>query len=242
MIQAILIFLLLLNLNPSDAERIIDEAILAHGGKHYENSKIEFDLRGRHYSAYRSSGSFRYERTFEDTLGFIRDVLTNDSVYREISGTRMALSARQKAGIQSSVNSVIYFALLPFPLNDPAVRKKYLGTAMVLGEPYHKIEITFAKEGGGRNYEDRFVYWIHKTENMIGYLAYTFQDDGGGTRFRQAVNTCVINGIRSYDYWNFTSGAIGAKIEDFDRILEDGKLDKVSEILLENIRVILNPN
>ncbi len=85
----------------------------------------------------------------------------------------------------NSVNSVAYFALLPFRLNDAAVNKRYIGTSEIKGEPYFEIEVTFQQKGGGKDHDDVFIYWIHQQHFTMDYLAYSFIVDGGGTRFRK---------------------------------------------------------
>lgn len=87
----------------------------------------------------------------------------------------------------NSVNSVHYFAYLPQGLNDKAVQKELLGEVVLKGEPYYKVRVTFAQEGGGNDYEDVFIYWFHKQKFTMDYLAYEFHVDGGGMRFREAV-------------------------------------------------------
>ena len=119
----------------SEAQRIVDAAIAAHGLERVDGRRIEFDFRGRHYVSERRGGDFTYERIFTDSTGRkIRDVLTNEGFHREVDGKTVALEAKDSAAYANSVNSVLYFALLPYHLNDPPVRKEYLGEADVRGE------------------------------------------------------------------------------------------------------------
>lgn len=243
----ILLPLLLLSACASepDPQAIIDRAIAVHGGEVLEHAEVTFDFRDRHYRAWREGGQFSYERWLTDsldtdTLHQVHDVLTNDSLYREVDGERVSLSEDAAASVRSGVNSVIYFALLPFPLNDPAVQKRYLGTTTLEGEPYHEIEVTFQQEGGGQDYEDRYVYWIHQDRYTMDYLAYDFHVDDGGTRFRKAVDVHTVAGVRFADYLNYTSPALpepGTPIERFDTLMKADSLTLVSEIRLDNIVV-----
>ena len=54
------------NLKPSEskAQKIVDKAIEVHGWKKYDDLKIEFDFRNRHYKVERKGGFFKYERIF----------------------------------------------------------------------------------------------------------------------------------------------------------------------------------
>ena len=186
------------------AQMLIDQAIKVHGSELVAKSTIDFDFRGRHYRSIRDGGTFQYERIFQDTLGDqYRDVLTNEKLYREKNGQLVELTSKDSSAYANSVNSVLYFALLPYFLNDPAVRKAYEGENQVKGEPYHKIRITFGQEGGGKDFEDQFMYWIHQEKHTIDYLAYNYQTDGGGARFREAINVRNVGGIRFADYINY---------------------------------------
>ncbi len=224
-----------------DPQRIVDRAIEAHGGAdQLDGTVLQFDFRDRRFMLRHDGGLFRYERTFPDSSVAIHDVLTNDSVYRNIDGEPVELSDQMRSSITSGINSVAYFALLPFKLNDPAVRKRYLGADSVRDQPYNKVEITFREEGGGAAHEDRFVYWFHRDRHTMDYFAYAFAEDGGGTRFREAVRPRHVGGLLFLDYLNYTSHRFpspGDSIEHFDRALEKGDVQLLSEINLENISV-----
>ncbi len=234
-----IIFIANILMAQEDAQKIIDAAIQKHGGEHYNAAKISFDFRGRHYIIERNSGLFTYKRLFTDSTGAVEDVLHNNGFYREIDGKPVELSDEWKGRYSNSVNSVAYFALLPFPLNDPAANKRYIGQATLKGQPYHKIEVTFQQEGGGKDYEDVFVYWIHQQQQTMDYLAYSFLVDDGGTRFREAMNPRDVNGIRFVNYVNYKGPKTGTPVAGLDMLFEAGKLEKASEIILENVQVEL---
>lgn len=225
----------------ADPQRIVDRAIEAHGGAdRLDGAIIRFDFRDRRFALRHDEGRYRYERTFPDSSVRIHDVLTNDGVSRAIAGSQVELSDSMRRSVKSGVNSVAYFALLPFKLNDPSVQKRYLGADSVRQEPYHKVEVTFEQEGGGLAHEDRFVYWFHRDRHTMDFFAYDFEEDGGGTRFREAVRPRQVGGLRFVDYINYTSDLIpspGDSIEQYDRALATGNLRVLSEINLENISV-----
>jgi hypothetical protein len=224
------------------AKIILDQVIPAHGGDFIHQSRIEFDFRGRSYVAERDGGDYQYERIFEEKNGdAIRDVLTNTTFYRERNGAREHLSARDSSAYANSVNSVIYFALLPYFLNDAAVQASYLGRVTVKGQPYYKIKVTFQQDGGGKDFEDEYIYWFNCNTLAMNYLAYNYQVDGGGARFREAYNIRNIEGIRFADYRNMKPIDGSMKVEEFDTKLEKGELKELSLIETENVRVTLNP-
>lgn len=220
---------------------IVNKAIAAHGGEKIENSRIAFDFRDRHYVSDRKGGQFTYERIWQDTSGDnYRDVLTNEKLYREINGEKVILSAKDSSAYANSTNSVLYFALLPYFLNDPAVRKSYLGKGMIKGQSYYEIKVTFRKEGGGKDYEDEFLYWIHPEQFTMDYLAYNYITDGGGARFREAYNVRNIKGIRFADYINYKPTSDTRAVETFDELYNQGELVELSRIDSENIEVDLH--
>ena len=220
-----------------DAQQLVDEAIAAHGGAKYDRGVVSFKLRDRQYRALRDGGAFVYSRTFTDSTGQrVHDVLRNSGFTRTVNGVEVELPEEKQKAYAASVNSVIYFALLPYFLNDPAVQKAYLGEVTIKGEPYYKVKVTFTQEGGGESHEDVYVYWFHQQRHTMDYLAYSFKEDGGGTRFRQATNPRTINGIRFQDYVNYTLKE-DLPLGNYDRAFEAGKLEKVSDIVLEAVEV-----
>lgn len=225
--------------NPAQA--VVDQAIAEHSGTVLDHAVIEFDFREFHYTITRDGGRYRYERTFTDTTGAaIHDVLDNHGITRTVDGEPIALTQEETNRIATPLNSVPYFALLPYNLNDPAVQKRYLGEVMLAGEPYNKIEVTFQQEGGGRDFEDRFIYWFHRERHTMDYLAYSFHVDDGGTRFREAYNVRTIGGVRFADYHNFASDSLqapGDPIEQYDMLMEQTDLELLSDIVLENVTV-----
>jgi hypothetical protein len=137
----------------------------------------------------------------------------------------------------NAINSVHYFSVLPFGLKDKAVRKKLLKSTTLKGKEYYKIEVTFSEDGGGEDFEDVFIYWIGKEDFLIDYLAYSYHTNGGGKRFRVLKEACLKNGVRFVDYLNYKSLNSSVSLFDIDIQYENNKLKKVSEIILEDIKV-----
>ncbi len=221
----------------NDPQKIIDKAIQNHGGDGYENILVNFDFRGRHYVLLHQNGSFQYERHFSDSAGQIKDVLTNHGFKRFLNDHDITDTVKKAAAYARSVNSVAYFALLPYRLNDPAVNKSYLGTGVIKNEVYHKILITFDQEEGGDDYSDEFVYWVHSKNFTMDYLAYLYYTDGGGKRFRAPFNVRTVGGIRFADYKNYQEVDGSIKLEDYDEEYNQGSLKMLSKIELENLDV-----
>jgi len=225
------------NSNLTDPQKIIDNAIAASGGQKYLNSTSEFDFRDRHYIAKRNGGVFSYERITKDSINTTHDFLSNDGFRRQINGSQVEVADSMKTRYSASVNSVVYFALLPYGLNDPSVQKKFLGETQIENKEQYVVEITFGQEGGGEDHEDIFIYWINKKDFTIDYMAYSFaENDGEGYRFRKAYNPRRINGILFFDYINYKPKS-GAKLTDLEELFKKGELEELSKIELLNISV-----
>ena len=225
----------------AQARVIIAQAQAAHGSSALSRATVQFDFRARRFTAHLDDGLFHYTRAYRDESGrAVREGLTNTGLYRTIDGAEAALTPAEAGSLESALNSVVYFALLPRALTDRAVQPRLLGTTTIGGEPYHEVEVTFRAEGGGRDHEDRFVYWFHQQRHTLDYLAYYFFTGDGGGRFRKAINARTVGGMRFQDYLNYEplADSLGAAgIEGYDELLESGGLRQVSDVVLENVRV-----
>ncbi|RZS97064.1 DUF6503 family protein [Cecembia calidifontis] len=220
-----------------EAQRIVDLAIQAHGGELFQKAVISFDFRERHYSIFKSPQRFEYIREFTDSTGFVRDVLNNEGFQRTVNGNPVELPEDRIRAFSNSVNSVAYFAFLPYGLNDAAVIKTYVGETELEGNPYHVVKVTFKQEGGGEDYDDEFLYWFHKENHMMDYMAYSYHTDGGGVRFRKAIRKHQVNGLVLLDFENYKPEDKKTPVDQMETLFKEGKLELLSEIILENIKV-----
>lgn len=220
-----------------DPQNIIDKAIAQAGGERYYNSKIEFDFRDKNYCAIRDKGDFKLERISVNDSMVTTDILSNSYFLRVQNEEQISLPDSTKTKFANAVNSVHYFSVLPYGLNDKAAKKNYLGEVTIKDKAYHKIEVTFAQEGGGTDFDDVFMYWINTDTYHVDYLAYEFHVNGGGLRFREAYNDRTVNGIRFVDYNNYKPKDNQAKLYDLDRLFETSELEMLSKIELENLQV-----
>ncbi|MDW7692734.1 DUF6503 family protein [Flammeovirgaceae bacterium SG7u.111] len=222
----------------SEAEALVNKSIEAHGMEGLVKSTVNFDFRGRNYIAERNEGFYVYSRIFEDSLGRrVEDVLSNKGFERTVGGEKVEVPEEKAAAYSNSINSVIYFALLPYFLNDAAAMKEKIGEGTIKGEAYHKIKVTFQQDGGGKDFDDQYVYWIHKEKNTVDYLAYNYQVNGGGARFREAYNIRSVNGVRFADYINYKPKSGSMEVQKFDSLFESGELEELSRIDSENVKV-----
>jgi hypothetical protein len=209
------------------ARDIIAQCVKQHGGDSYQNFDIAFDFRKFRVRIQQNGVQYRYERVTKDTLNKeIKDVLTNEAFVREINGKKQELSAKDESRYREGTNSIAYFVLLPFKLTDPAVNAQHLGTVTIAGQTYDKIKIWFEAEGGGKDHEDVFCYWVNQKTQMLDYLSYA----NGGPRFRKATKRETVAGIVFQDYENYEVLDTTLTTSDYDAAFEAGKAKLLSKI------------
>ena len=215
---------------------LIEQAIDAQGIDRLADRTVAFRFRDRGYTATFDAGRFVYTRTQQTEAGDeLVDSLTNQGLVRYRNGRREILSAKDSSAYANSVNSVIYFALLPRFLRDPAVVTEYLGRVSIGDQTYYKLGVGFRPEGGGKDYEDEFVYWFDTTDFSLDYLAYNYLTDGGGARFRSAYNVRLVDSIRFADYVNWAPPNDRRDVRQFDSLYRAGLLDTLSLIETEGV-------
>jgi hypothetical protein len=219
------------------AQQIIDKTMIRSGADKIVNSQLTFQFRDKSYKAIRKNGNYVLDRTFKSDSSIIKEVISNKGFMRFVDHQPFAVTDSIAAKYRNSVNSVHYFSVLPFGLNDTAVQKRQLPTSIIKGKAYYKIEISFSEDGGGEDFDDVFVYWIGKEDFLIDYLAYSYHTNGGGKRFRVLKEQCIKNGIRFVDYHNYKPMSKEIALIDLDVYFEKNQLKKVSEIILEDIKI-----
>lgn len=224
------------------ADEIINKSIEVAGGDNFKKSEINFDFRDRHYYAKRKHGDFLLMRvTINANNDSIYDVLTNAGYERKLNDMiNVVVPDSMITKYSASVNSVHYFSVLPYGLNDKAVNESLLNEEQIKGETYYKIKVTFDEDGGGEDHEDVFVYWIDMESFKVNYLAYSYnEDDGKGMRFREAYNERYVNGLRFVDYNNYKPKDKSMKLQDMGKAFENNQLELLSKIELNNVTVDL---
>ncbi len=220
----------------SEAEQLVTDAIKAHGGDAYKTANISFIFRGKNYHFKNDGVNYLYELTEkkEDSSTW-KHTLDNGDFQIEVDGEIKQFDEKKADSYKNALNSVIYFATLPSKLQDPAVIADYKGETFINDTAYHLVVITFNKEDGGKDFEDKFLYWIHHKTKLIDYLAYSYEDkEGSGSRFRKAYNRREIEGIIFQDYINY-KGSPDVHLYVLAEQFERGELEELSRIETEDI-------
>jgi len=220
------------------AQEIINKSIEVAGGDLYKYSSIRFDFRDKTYVSEENGAVLK--RIFKsDSLSYM-DIKRTNSFQRYVDNLEIEISDSLATVYGNSVNSVHYFAQLPYRLNDAAVNKQLLKSTSLKGKDYYVVQIGFDKENGGDDFDDTYVYWINTETFKPDYLAYEFHIDGGGVRFREAYNERYVNGIRFVDYKNYKPEHETITVLQTAEAFENNQLIFLSDIQLENIAVILD--
>lgn len=225
------------NDNP-DAQAIVDKSIEVSGGARYDSVRVSFRFRDINYTSVRGKKGNRFSRSFLQDSMEVMDILESGAFTRSLNGRKIEVPDTMAVKYASSINSVHYFARLPFGLNDRAVIKRYLGEAVINDKAYHKIEITFKEEGGGEDFDDVYVYWFNKATHKPDYLAYEYHVNGGGLRFRKALNERYVGGIRFVDYLNYKPRGADFSVYQLDSLFIHNQLELLSRIEIRDIEVI----
>lgn len=218
----------------SKADSIVNKAIEAHGGKLYTTADYSFVFREKNYRFQNNRSNFEYSSEIQKGDSVVKDILTPKKFERFVNGKLQLLNKEQTGKYSETLNSVIYFVMLPYKLQDASVNKEFVEESTIKGKKYDAIHITFAQDGGGKDFDDEYQYWINKDTHKIDYLAYNYRVNDGGVRFRAAINTRVIAGVTFQDYINYAA-PLNTPLTDLPKLYEQGKLKEVSQILSENV-------
>lgn len=223
----------------SKATQIIEKALKTTNVGVLNNSRINFEFRDQKISYKNKDGNYIYTRTFPDTSGHqIIDTLTNNDFRRYKNDAKLSLSPKEKDNLSGGINSIIYFAFLPYRLQDPAVNYQYSGEVTIKDKDYHKIKVAFSEEGGGEDHDDIFFYYFDVDNYALHYLAYQYHTDGGGIRFRSAYNQRTVRGVFVQDYINYKADPSSTDFESIEKYYNSGELQELSRIELRNIEVL----
>ncbi len=219
---------------------IVERAIEHHGGEIYRHSETElavcsksgcFDVKARldgdrwaYDVAGRSGDSRLHVHSAHDALTVRRD------------GAAEAVAADREQKFRDWAMARVYFCFLPFRLNDPSVHQQDLGLVDWDDRRLHKVKVTF-EAGTSTDAGDEYMYWFDPETGRLEYLAYSYDDNGGGLRFRRAVRHRRIGGLLFFDQENHGIDGPGLSVDAIDAAYVHDAMRHVSTVRLEDIRV-----
>ncbi|GAA5222397.1 hypothetical protein GCM10025777_30280 [Membranihabitans marinus] len=207
-------------------------------GSLLDRAHISFEFRGQQIQYHNDNGTFEYIRNFQDTsANLILDSLNNEGFSRYMNNEKLNLTSEEETSLAGGINSIIYFAFLPYALTDPAVNSSYIGEVNIKNKTYHKVQITFDQEGGGEDHDDVFLYFFDIEDYSLDYLAYSYHVHGGGIRFRAGYNERNANGLIYRDYINYKADPNTIDFDMIEEAYENGHLEELSKIEIENLTI-----
>ena len=215
------------------AETVVDRAITFSGKAKLNNYNLEFEFRDYFYESTPTCDGFKLKRISKTKP--IEDVVYKGELTRYFQDSVVVLADTTAFNYFESVNSVHYFTQLPLRLKDKAVNLKKLGTEDIDGKTYHKVEVKFSENGGGVDFEDVYIYWFDLEDYSMDYLAYSFLVNGGGTRFRKAINRREVQGIVFQDYENYKPKQKTKNVDSLGLFYNQGRLELLSTIENKNV-------
>ena len=224
---------------------IVDRAIAHHGGDLYEETSSQLDLCSK-------SGCFDVQTSWDragqpvlDVAGKAREGLrrvrtTAQTVERWRDGEPVPVTPESEQGLRDWAMARVYFCFLPYRLNDPSVFKQDLGIEDWGGRPLHKVKVTFTP-GTSTDAEDEYLYWFDPDSGRVELLAYSYETNGGGIRFRKAIRHRRVGGILFFDQENWGFDGPGLSLDELDAETVASRLRHISTVELANIQVDSRP-
>jgi hypothetical protein len=214
---------------------IVDRAIEYHGGSLFTSSTSELDMCSRSgcfgVVAKMDGGLFDLDITQESRGRRVR--LTNDRAELWQDGNPVAVTDDDRARQQSFVFQRVYFAFLPFRLNDPGVYKEDRGLVDWQGRTLHEVLVSFEPHSSA-GAESQYMYWFDPETGRLEQFAYDYED---GLRFQVATNHRRVGGVLFFDRENFGLNAEGLTVKAIDPSYVSEELRAISTIELRNLSV-----
>lgn len=228
--------------SPQTQERleIVDRAIAHHGGEVYTASETRMELCSRsgcsRIRALTDGWDFDLEATARVRDGERRVRITNDTVEQWVDSEPVEVEPDRRQPLRDWVMARVYFAFLPYRLNDPSVFKQDLGIEEWAGRKLHRVRVTFAP-GSSTEADDVFLYWFDPGTGRLEQFAYSFSSGNGGLRFRRGFNYRRVGGILFFDQENLGLDGPGFTVDEIDPSFVERRMRPVSTVELREIMV-----
>lgn len=219
---------------------IVARAIEHHGGDRYRHSETSLELcsgSGCYRVRVRTDGGLYEHEVSGPYRGRTRTVRAdNESVSVRRDGEPLAVLPEARQALRDWAMARIYFAFLPYRLEDPGVVRQDLGLEEWDGRPLRRVGVGFAA-GSSTDAEDEYVYWFDPETARLEQFAYSFTGRPGGLRFRRLGNYRRVGGILFFDQTNLGVEGPDLRVGQITPEFVRERMRVVSEIELRDIRV-----
>jgi hypothetical protein len=225
--------------SPGRAE-IVARAIEHHGGEVYARSETSLELCSRSgcYSMrVRTDGGIYRHEVSGPFRGRRRTVVAdNETVSVSLDGERLPVTEGSGQALRDWATARIYFAFLPYRLDDPSVVQQDLGLETWHGRRLHKVKVSFVA-GSSTDASDEYLYWFDPVTARLEQFAYSFEGSPGGLRYRRLSNYRRVGGILFFDQSNLGVEGAGLSVDQITPEFVEERMRAVSEVRLRNLEV-----
>jgi hypothetical protein len=220
---------------------VVRRSIAHHGGELYDSSVVTMTM---------CSGTGCYDLSVESRGGVYRHRVagpvstghrtveaTNDTVRHWRDGVEVEVAdAAEAQRLRDWATARIYFAFLPYRLDDPSAMQRDLGLELWGERELRKVKVTF-RPGTSTDAQDEFLYWFDPETGRLEQFAYSYEGRPGGLRFRRLGNHRRVGGILFFDQENLGVEGDGLSLDQIDPAFVANRMRPVSQIRLEQIIV-----
>ncbi|NQX76142.1 DUF6503 family protein [Gilvibacter sp.] len=179
---------------------LLDSAIAAHGGGHYDGATISFGLNNYDFKLKREGYTYDYEMSQEKD-GVLHKVNTfNGGLTYKIGDSLVDQGGRQMTLIRERVNNVAYDFYIPYSLTGNDVILEYLGMEDMRLKPYHKLKVSYKQIPGGDPDHRAYILWISKDTYEIDFIAKQNDETSGRKQFMAAAYKRRVNSMLFSDF------------------------------------------
>jgi len=225
---------------PLERLPIVDQAIAFHGGERYRSTDVELDLCSKS-GCYQVRSRIDRDRFVYQVEGTVRGEhrhvrWTQDALEVRIDGKTIEPAPEDAQRWRDWVMERIYFAFLPYRLNDPSVFKQDQDLEQWGDRALRRVKVTFAP-GSSTDADDEYAFWFDPETARLEQFAYSYQRNEGGLRFRRLVNYRRVGGILFFDQENLGVNGREYRVDQITPEFVDETLRSISRVRLENITV-----
>ena len=220
---------------------VVRRSIAHHGGELYDSSAVTMTM---------CSGSGCYELAVESRGGVYRHRVagpvsaghraveaTNDTVRHWRDGVEVEIAdATEAQRLRDWATARLYFAFLPYRLDDPSAMQRDLGLERWGERELRKVKVTF-RPGTSSDAQDEFLYWFDAETGRLEQFAYSFAGRPGGLRFRRLDNYQRVGGLLFFDQENLGVEGDGLSVDQIDPAFVTQRMRPISRIHLDHITV-----
>lgn len=225
---------------PVERLGIVDRAIEHHGGELYRRSETALEICSKSgcaaVRARLDGGLYDFEVRARVRGAERRVRSTNDGVEWWEAGERRPVPPERRQALRDWVMERVYFAFLPFRLNDPGVYKEDLGLEAWEGRELHKVKVTFAP-GSSTDADDEYLFWFDPSSGRLEQFAYSYTRGEGGLRLRRGFDYRRVGGLLFFDQRNYGVDGAGLSVDLVGPRYVEREMRLVSTVELRDIRV-----